>query len=333
MRSSNPVLSKLRSNTAERASYYSQSGYAQPGYAQNGYGQATYPGAGSYPSGYGYQGQDYAGQGYAGQGQQYTDQQGQYYAQMGAAATGYSARVNQSYVYQHDPYVAASAERMTLDSVLMKTATTLGVVIVTALLVSALTPASALPMVSISGCIASLVMGFVVSFKKTVSPALVIAYSVAEGLMIGAISTVFSWLYDGIVTQAVIATVVTAGAVIALYKYTSVKISAKFTRYVMIATVAYGSALLINFVLSLVGVRLGLTPLRFTGLGMVVALIGVVLACMCFLMDLRQVDEAIMMGAPAEESWRAAFGLTVSLVWIYIEILRIIAYLRSFSSD
>ena len=98
----------------------------------------------------------------------------------------------------------------------------------------------------------------VVSFRQKVSPGLVLLYAGLEGIFIGMISKVFESLYDGIVVQAVIGTFAAAAVTLAAYKFFNIRVTPKFRKVVIIATISFAVALLINFVLSLVGVNLGL---------------------------------------------------------------------------
>ena len=221
--------------------------------------------------------------------------------------------------------------RMTFDDVVTKTALTMGVLIITAALAWMFVPDSLyFPALIGSGLIGFVVVMFV-AFRRKVSPGLVLLYAAIEGVFIGMISKVFESLYDGIVVQAVIGTFAAAAVTLAAYKFFNIRVTPKFRKVVIIATIAFAVALLINFLLSLAGVNLGL---RDDGTGSVsllaigVSLLGVVLAVLNLVLDFDYIEKGVAMGAPAKESWRGAFGLTVTMVWLYIEILRILSYLR-----
>ena len=164
-----------------------------------------------------------------------------------------------------------------------------------------------------------------VSFRRNVSPPLMFLYAVVEGVFIGMFSKMFEQWYPGIVVQAVIGTFVAAGVTLATYKIFHVKVSSKFRQIVIIATIAYAVTLFVNFIVSLflpgVGLRIGM-------LGLLISAIGVVLAVLNLILDFDYIEQGIAIGAPAKESWRAAFGLTVTMVWLYVEILRILSYIR-----
>ena len=221
--------------------------------------------------------------------------------------------------------------RMTLDDVITKTAVTIAVLVVTAALAWNLVPDSLyFPAMILSGLVGFGVV-LLVSFRRVVSPALVVLYAAIEGVFIGMISKVFESYYTGIVAQAVVATFVAAGVTLAAYKFFNIRVTAKFTKIVFISTAAFAGLMLVNFIFSLVtgsgGLRSGITG-PVSGLSILVSAVAIVLAVLNLVLDFDYVERGIEMGAPANESWRAAFGLTVTMVWLYIELLRLISYIR-----
>lgn len=232
----------------------------------------------------------------------------------------------------------AAGLKMTLDSVIEKTAITIGLVALTAAATwfligdvtvsqEALIRANFLAMV---GVFVGLALGLVNSFKKVVSPGLVIAYAIAEGLFVGAFSKlVASWVGDAtIVFQAVMATLVAFGTTLFAYKFFNIKVTERFRKIFVISLAAFAAVMIVNLFLSLFGV-LDSGGLRgFNGLGLVISLIAVVFAVLSLILDFDYVERGIAAGLPERDSWMAAFGLTVTLIWLYIEILRILAILR-----
>lgn len=221
--------------------------------------------------------------------------------------------------------------RMTLDDVITKTAVTIAVLVVTAALAWNLVPDS----LYFPAMVLSALVGFgvvlLVSFRRVVSPTLVVLYAAIEGVFIGMISKVFESYYTGIVAQAVVATFVAAGVTLAAYKFFNIRVTAKFTKIVFISTAAFAGLMLVNFIYALVtgggGLRSGITG-PVSGLSILVSAVAIVLAVLNLVLDFDYVERGIEMGAPANESWRAAFGLTVTMVWLYIELLRLISYIR-----
>jgi uncharacterized YccA/Bax inhibitor family protein len=261
------------------------------------------------------------------------------YGQTQFNAGGFQPYPPQGYAqpgYPQDPTgrLGATSEpegRMTLDDVVTKTAVTMGVLIAAAALAWALVPAALYFPAMILSALVGFVVVLVVSFRRVVSPPLVLLYAAIEGVFIGMISKVFESAYPGIVVQAVFATFVAAGVTLAAYKFFNVRVTPKFQKVVFLATAAFAVALLLNFVLSLVGVNLGLRS-GITGgvsvLAIGISALAVILAVLNLVLDFDYIERGIAMGAPARESWRGAFGLTVTMVWLYIELLRILSYLR-----
>jgi len=187
-----------------------------------------------------------------------------------------------------------------------------------------------LPAMVLSGLVGFVVV-MVVSFRRNISPGLVLAYAAIEGVFIGMISKVFEGLYPGIVAQAVVATFFAAGATLAAYKLFNIRVTAKFSKVVVISTIAFAALMLVNFVWSLAtgsgGLRGGITG-PVTPLAVGISLIAIVLAVLNLVLDFDYIEKGVAMGAPARESWRGAFGLTVTMVWLYVEMLRLLSYLR-----
>ena len=221
--------------------------------------------------------------------------------------------------------------RMTLDDVITKTAVTMAVLVVAAALAWNFVPDGLyFPAMVLSGLVGFVVV-LLVSFRRVVSPGLVVLYAAIEGVFIGMISKVFESVYTGIVAQAVVATFVAAGVTLAAYKFFNIRVTAQFSKIVFISTAAFAGLMLINFIFSLVtgsgGLRSGITG-PVSGLSILISAIAIVLAVLNLVLDFDYVERGIEMGAPANESWRAAFGLTVTMVWLYIELLRLISYIR-----
>lgn len=219
---------------------------------------------------------------------------------------------------------------MTIDDVITKTAITIGALMLVAGIAWVMTPLRLLmPTLIVSGLV-GFVTVMIVSFRRTVNPALVLVYAAIEGVFIGAFSKVFEMMYPGIVTQAVLGTFVAAGVTLAAYKYFHIKVTNRFRQIVMISTMAFAGVMLVNFVLAMFGVNLGLRTVGggISMIAILASLVGVVLAVMNLILDFDYVEQGVAVRAPSSESWRAAFGLTVTMVWLYTELLRILSYFR-----
>ncbi len=229
---------------------------------------------------------------------------------------------------------AAPAEtgRMTYDDVIVKTGVVLGVIVLAGLLNGFVLGAN--PLLTFGGAIVGLVLGLVNSFKREPSRALILAYAAAEGLFLGGISAVFEAMWGGIVLQAVLGTVATFVAALFLFRSGKVRVTPKLTRFVLIALVGYALFSLVNVVLMVTGASTDPWGLR-TGveifgipLGVLLGVFAVGLAAVCLIMDFDAIKRGVEAGIPGRFAWSAAFGLAVTLVWLYIEFLRLLAILR-----
>ena len=239
-----------------------------------------------------------------------------------------SAALNQ--MYQAPSATTSQTGRMTYDDVIMKTGGLLTVVVVVAALTWVLVPPALMMPVMIVGALVGFVLGLVNSFKKSPSPALILTYGVAQGVFVGAISNFYNSLWDGVVLQAVLATTATFAACLVLFRSGKVRVTPKFTRWLIIAMVGYLVFSLVNLLLMVLNVggdgMFG--PLRGGFLGVVVGLFAVGLAAAMLIVDFDSIKRGVEQGIPAKFAWTAAFGLVVTLIWMYLEFLRLIAILR-----
>jgi uncharacterized YccA/Bax inhibitor family protein len=224
--------------------------------------------------------------------------------------------------------------RMTIDSVVQKTGISLGIVIVVAVATWIMTgpidnpdTLSTLYMLSMVGALGGFALAMVNSFKRVISPALVIAYAALEGVFVGAFSKAIEAQFgDGLVMGAVLGTFAAVAGTLAAYKFFNIRVSSKFRKWTVAALFGFVAVSLFDFVLSFFGASFGING--FGGLGLVMSFIGLGLGVLMLILDFDFVERGIEAGLPDQESWRAAFGLTVTIIWIYIELLRILAILR-----
>jgi len=184
------------------------------------------------------------------------------------------------------------------------------------------------PGLAIVGAIVGLVLGLVNSFKRQPSVPLIVAYAAFEGLFVGGISRIFDARWNGIAVQAVLATLVVVGVVLALFRSGKIRASAKATKIFMIAMVSYLVFSLANFGLVAFGVLDTPFGLRAGVLGLVIGALAVLMASYSLVLDFDFIQRGVRSGAPRKLGWQAAFGLMVTVVWLYVEILRILAILR-----
>ncbi|MGY1436169.1 Bax inhibitor-1/YccA family protein [Streptomyces reniochalinae] len=276
--------------------------------------------AGGY-AGFDAQQQPQAGNPYASNPYAANPQAGNPYAQPNPYAAQQTQTPGQPYTA---PQAPPSAGRMTMDDVVARTGMTLGLVVVTAA-VAWLTGLS-LGLALGAGLVA-MVLGFVQAFKRKASPALILAYAAFEGLFLGALSNYVNQWVNGAAMQAVLGTMAVFTAVLVMYKTRIIRVTQRFYRFVMAAAIGFVLLMAVNLLFAAFGGGDGL-GFRSGGLGILFGVIGIVLGALFLALDFKQVEDGIAYGAPKEEAWLSAFGLTLTLVWIYMEFLRLIAILQ-----
>ncbi|GLY01094.1 MULTISPECIES: Bax inhibitor-1/YccA family protein [Actinoplanes] len=236
-----------------------------------------------------------------------------------------------------DPYPTATGypaappavRPMTIDDVVVKTVTLLGITGISAVVAWNVIPTALTGAAWMGAALIGLVLGMVISFMRMANPALVVTYAVIEGVFVGMVSKFFSDIlgYQGIVLQAVVATFGVFFLMAALYKARVIRATPKFTRAMIAIMGGLFAVMLINLVLSLFGVNTGL---RDNGpLGYIFSIVCIVVASLSFILNFNEIEEGVRMGLPQRYSWTAAFGILVGLVWLYLEILRLLAFLQS----
>ena len=241
-------------------------------------------------------------------------------------------------MYNQPPAGPIQTGRVTQDDVIMKTLALFGLVLVGGVIgwmVSAANPALGF-LLWMGGMIVTLILGFVIVLKKTISVPLIVTYAAVEGLFVGAVSQYFALAFDepgtpvfqGIVAQAVLATLATFAGMFIAYKSGLIKVTAKFRRVVTMMIFGYAIFAVVNFIYAMVtNTAFGFGGSGLLGIG--ISLFAVGLASLSLALDFDSIDQAVAMGAPQKYSWLLAHGLIVTLVWLYIEFLRLFARLRS----
>jgi uncharacterized YccA/Bax inhibitor family protein len=175
------------------------------------------------------------------------------------------------------------------------------------------------------GFLGGFVLAMVNSFSKTVKPALAIAYAAFQGLALGTISNMYNTVYDGIVSQAILVTLSAFAGMLFAFKSGRIRVTPKFTKVLMTALIGYLVLAVVSLVSSFIT---GTSIYSIGGLGLIIATGGMVLAAFFLILDFDSIQKGIAAGAPESESWRAAFGLMVTIVWLYLEVLRVLSILR-----
>ena len=230
-------------------------------------------------------------------------------------------------LYNRPSATTAETERMGYDDVIVKTLI-MFVFLIAGGAVGAFNPGLMLP---------ALFVGFGLALvnivKKKPSPVLILAYALVEGVFLGAISFILESRFDGIVLQAVMGTLIVFGVTLALFANGRVRATKRATKVFMIAGIAYGVFSLINLGLQLTGVNqdpwgLASQPIFGIPLGLIIGPLAILMAAYSLVLDFTSVKNGVEQGAPRSLGWKAAFGLVLTIVWLYIEFLRLIAIFR-----
>ena len=251
-------------------------------------------------------------------------------------------------MYAAPPAGAIETDRMSVEDTVWKTAGLFAILLVTAAVGWVWTlggldvprydpynPPAVSMLPWIIGALGGFVLALAVMFtsRKKVRPALIFAYAVFEGLFIGGISAFFEVRWPGIVFQATLATVSVVGVTLALFASGKIRASKKATKIFMIAMMGYLVFSLLNVVLMWTGVNTNAfgmlsQPVFGIPLGLIIGVLVVIMAAYSLVLDFDQIQQGVRNGAPRKYGWLGAFGIMVTVVWLYVEILRIIAIAR-----
>ncbi|MET9698308.1 Bax inhibitor-1/YccA family protein [Streptomyces sp. NPDC006529] len=231
------------------------------------------------------------------------------------------------------PQAAVNRGAMTIDDVVSRTAMTLGTVVLTAVIAWIALPVDPANInksygIALGAALIAFVLAMVQSFKRKPMPAVILAYAAFEGVFLGVISSATStYIGEGVVIQAVLGTMCVFAGVLLAYKMRWIRVTRRFYGFVIAAALGFMLLMAVNLLFAVFGGGDGL-GFRSGGLGILFGVIGIILGA-CFLaLDFKQVEDGVQYGAPREESWLAAFGLTMTLVWIYMEMLRLLSILK-----
>jgi uncharacterized YccA/Bax inhibitor family protein len=220
--------------------------------------------------------------------------------------------------------------RVTVDDVVMKTLGLFSLLLVVAAISWVFAAGNielSMPVMLVA-MLAGLGVGLLIAFKKTISVPLIVLYSLLEGVVVGTISVVFNQYYPGIVATAVIATLCTFAGMFLAWKFNLIRVTDKSRRIFGMAIIGYLLFSLVNVVAAFLGVGSGFGFGGTGPLGIAISVLGVGLASYSLAIDFDSVDRAVAAQMPEKYSWLLAHGLIVTLVWLYLEILRLLARLR-----
>ncbi len=299
--SNNPVMNRnpyFSGNVMTPNTGYAQPQQAPQGYANQGYGYAD-PAA--------QQAQYQAG------GQYYPPQQAQYqgqYPQQGAfggqTATG----------------------GMTYDDAMVKTLILLAIAILSGAATMVLLPFNMVMPVAIGASLTAFVLGMIAAFQRMVKPIFAIGYSLLQGIALGALTGALNTFYPGIGLQAVLGTAVVVGVAVALHLSGAVRTTPKGRKIVLVVLISYIVFGFVNLILMWTGVLSGF-GMREGPFGIILGLVIIAIAGYMLIGDLETIKLAVANNAPKEFAWTCGFGIVMTILWIYIEVLRIAAILAS----
>jgi uncharacterized YccA/Bax inhibitor family protein len=233
------------------------------------------------------------------------------------------------YDYQGSAVQVGTRDVMTIDDVVVKTITLIGAAVLSAAATWMIVPDTAIFPTWIAAMVVGLVLGLIISFAQITNPVILIAYALVEGVFLGAVSKVYESRWDGIVVQAVIGTLGVFLLMAILYKSRIIRATPTFMKVVIALAGGLGIVMLVN--LLIYAFSGNVTPLRDgSPIAIGFSIICIVVAALMFVVSFKQIEDGVRAGLPRKYGWLGAFGLLVELVWLYLEILRLISY---FSED
>ena len=319
----NPVMNSIVKDWSTQST--TPAGYPEmPGYqpasaqAQNPYAGATNP--------YGaQQGVDYSGQPVYGTAQAGTGGS--------PVSSGYEEQMA-SYEAMMNAPAADAVDRgtMTYDDVVVKSLMCFGLLLVGAVAgwMSGMVAIGAAMLVALAACVVTIGLAVFIQFSKKVRPGAIVAYSLVEGFVLGALSCAFEMRYPGIVVSAVLATLVVIGTTLAAFMMGFVRNSSTLTRVAGIGSFAFFSYYLFSFALSMTGFvnMRAVNNITLFGipLGVIIGVLAVFIGVLCLVRDFDAVKVGVANNVPEKYSWLCTFAIMTDVIWIYLEILKILSY-------
>ncbi len=229
----------------------------------------------------------------------------------------------------HDAVVIDYNQTMTVSGTINKSFLMLILLVASAAVTWTMAYSGQNPMIfTIGGAIVALILVLIATFKPQYSGFLAPGYAIFEGLFIGGISAIFEVMYPGIVIQAVSCTFVTFMVCFGLYKYQIVKVTERFKSVVVAATLAIATYYLISWLLSMFT---SFQPVHHGNslMSIGISVFVIVIAALNLFLDFDQIEKGVQQKMPKYMEWYGAMGLMITLVWLYIEFLRLLSKLSS----
>jgi uncharacterized YccA/Bax inhibitor family protein len=217
-----------------------------------------------------------------------------------------------------------------LDDVITRTVLLIATMLVAAGVAWFLIPDSAVGGIALIGVLGALGLGLYMGFSGRANAATTVTYAVLEGLALGAISELFNRQWPGIVVQAVAGTIMVAGGVLVVYKTGAVRVTPKFTKIVFASTLGVFGLMLVNVIAGLftpggLGLR---DPHTNFGIAVIFSLLCIVIAAANLIVDFDMIEQSVRRGTDERFGWYLSWGILITLVWLYLEILRLLSYLN-----
>ena len=250
------------------------------------------------------------------------------------APSGYEEQMA-SYEAMMNAPAADAVDRgtMTYDDVVVKSLMCFGLLLVGAVAgwMSGMVAIGAAMLVALAACVVTIGLAVFIQFSKKVRPGAIVAYSLVEGFVLGALSFAFELMYPGIVVTAVLATLVVIGTTLAAFTMGFVRNSSTLARVAGIGCTAFFFYYLVTFALSVTGLvdmtAVNNTPIFGIPLGIIIGVLAVFIGVLCLVRDFDAVKVGVANNVPEKYSWLCTFAIMTDVIWIYLEILKILSYL------
>lgn len=244
-----------------------------------------------------------------------------------------AAQMNEWYAqpaYGEQAAKRAPSRYLTLDDVITRTVILLATMIVAAGVAWFVVPDSAVGAVMGISVLGALGLGLYMAFSGRANAATTVTYAALEGLALGGISELFNRAWPGIVVQAVAGTIMVAGGVLVVYKTGAVRVTPKFIKIVFASTLGVFGLMLVNGIASIFHAGgLGLRdPQTHLGLAVGFSLLCIVIAAANLIVDFDMIEQSVRRGTDERYGWYLSWGILITLVWLYLEILRLLSYLN-----
>jgi uncharacterized YccA/Bax inhibitor family protein len=218
---------------------------------------------------------------------------------------------------------------MTMDDVVVRGFLTLATLVAGAALSWVFVPKQSAGPVLLLALVAELGIWAVITFGRKANAPLVLSFAAVYGVAVGIISHAYNDAYHGVVMQAVIGTALAFAAMLAVHTFKIIRVTPRLTRFVIAAGFALLGLMVLNLIFSAFGAQDGIgirdphNPLAY-----VFSVVAILVGCFFLLLDFDAVEQGVQQGAPEKFAWYCAFGIVLSLVWIYLELLRLLSYLN-----